>query len=112
MLRQDSFGNLKQLKSEGPVAIVEDVHTNHVASPKRLSATSIGEKMRKEGNLALPITFIRDDLVEQKKKLRRTFAEMLRQDSFGNLQKLKPGPVVRAGWRLQDQRIDRAARSA
>jgi hypothetical protein len=72
MLRQDSFGNLsfgniknlsqasfanlsiKNLKSDIPIAIIE-YDTNHVASPESLSKTSIGEKMRKDGNKDAPL---------------------------------------------------------
>jgi hypothetical protein len=50
--------------------------------------------MKKEGNMAQHIMFICNDLMDQKKKLRCTFAVMLRQDSFGNLKKQKLGPVV------------------
>ena len=39
-----------------------DDHTNYLASPKNLSTTQEGEKMKRAGNLAMPITNIRDEL--------------------------------------------------
>ena len=40
-------------------------HTNYVADPNALNKTEDGDKMKTDGNLAMPITHIRD--VKKKK---------------------------------------------
>ena len=41
-------------------------HTNYHAHPDYLATTEVGEKMKKYGDLAMPITNIRDELRKQK----------------------------------------------
>jgi hypothetical protein len=41
-------------------------HSNPVARPDILAATGKGEKMKSDGNLAMPITNIRDELRKQR----------------------------------------------
>ena len=49
------------------VSLQSDDHTNYVADPNALAKTELGQKMQTEGNLAMPITNIRD-VVKKKKK--------------------------------------------
>jgi hypothetical protein len=48
--------------------IQSDDHTNYVADPNALAKTELGQKMQTEGNLAMPITNIRD----VKKKVKKS----------------------------------------
>ena len=44
----------------GVCILQSDDHTNYVADPNALAKTELGQKMQTEGNLAMPITNIRD----------------------------------------------------
>jgi hypothetical protein len=41
--------------------------TNYVADPNKLNATEAGQKAKTDGNLAAPITNIRDEMKKKKK---------------------------------------------
>ena len=43
-------------------------HSNKVANTDILHKSEVGEKMKTEGNLAMPITNIRDELKKQRKQ--------------------------------------------
>ncbi len=68
-----STGNAEVMKKEGNLAAPitftpykSDDHTNYVANPDLLAPTEKGEKMKTKGELAMPITNIRDELRKQK----------------------------------------------
>lgn len=68
-----STGHAEIMKTEGNLAapitftpFKSEDHTNYVASPNSLSPTEKGAKMKTMGELAMPITNIRDELRKQK----------------------------------------------
>jgi hypothetical protein len=43
-------------------------HTNKLANPDKLATSDVGEKMKSDGNLAMPITNIRDEMKKKKRE--------------------------------------------
>jgi hypothetical protein len=61
------------MKTEGNLAapitftpFKNEDHKNYVANPEILASTDVGEKMKTKGDLAMPITNIRDEIRKQR----------------------------------------------
>lgn len=70
-----STGKADVMKKDGNLAapitftpFKNDDHTNYYAHPDHLAQTDEGEKMKTRGDLAMPITNIRDEIVKNKSK--------------------------------------------
>ena len=70
-LRSTGFADAmkKECNLAAPITFTpykSDDHNNYVANPDILAATDKGEKMKNDGNLAMPITNIRDEMRKQR----------------------------------------------
>lgn len=72
-IKLKSTGKADKIKGDGNLAapitftpFKNEDHTNHYARPDYLEPTEVGEKMKTKGDLAMPITNIREEIRKQK----------------------------------------------